>query len=164
MTPESEKINGWTVLAHPCFQEQITNLTEQVEKEREKNPDTFQGKRCTKLLDVVRKVINGGITVNPSGNEYRQGNTLGEGYRGWRRAKFAAGRYRLFFRYDTQSKIIILAWMNDETTLRTYGSKSDAYRVFKGMLEDGNPPDDWAELVEESNDSRTFVSLMRVVK
>ncbi len=32
---------------------------------------------------------------------------------------------------------------NDDTTLRAYDSRTDAYRVFKGMLEDGNPPGDW---------------------
>jgi len=164
MGPGSAKINGWTVLAHPCFQEQLSNLIAQVEKKREKKPDTYHKKACTKLLDVVKKIINQGITINPSGNEYRQGNTQGEDYRGWRRAKFAAGRYRLFFRYDTQSKIIVLAWMNDEEALRSYGSKQDAYRVFKGMPDDGNPTDDWAGLVKEPNDSKIFFQGLRVVR
>ncbi|MGO4403552.1 type II toxin-antitoxin system YhaV family toxin [Bosea sp. RAF48] len=30
--------------------------------------------------------------------------------------------------------------------MRTYGSKTDAYNVFKSMLDDGNPPDDWDAL------------------
>ncbi|WP_336742164.1 type II toxin-antitoxin system YhaV family toxin [Aureimonas altamirensis] len=30
--------------------------------------------------------------------------------------------------------------------VRTYDAKTDAYRVFKGMLERGNPPDDWETL------------------
>lgn len=42
--------------------------------------------------------------------------------------------------------------MNDETTLRTNGTKSDAYKVFKGMLEDGNQPDDWAALCKAASD------------
>jgi toxin YhaV len=36
---------------------------------------------------------------------------------------------------------------NDDTTLRAYDSRTDAYRVFKGMLEDGNPPGDWKALL-----------------
>jgi toxin YhaV len=43
--------------------------------------------------------------------------------------------------------VIIFAWVNDDTTLRAYDSRTDAYRVFKGMLEDGNPPGDWKALL-----------------
>lgn len=63
---------------------------------------------------------------------YRQGSTLGDDYRHWFRAKFGNGRFRLFFLYDSMAKVIIFAWVNDETTLRTYGAKTDAYKVFKG--------------------------------
>jgi toxin YhaV len=63
------------------------------------------------------------------------------------RAKFGRNRFRLFFRYSSTHKIIIYAWVNDSETLRTYGSKKDVYAVFKGMLDDGNPPDDWDELM-----------------
>ena len=50
----------------------------------------------------------------------------------------------------TRAKIIIFAWVNDRDSLRTYGSKSDAYAVFKAMLDKGNPPDDWEALVTGS--------------
>ncbi|MBB5716893.1 hypothetical protein FHS94_003765 [Sphingomonas aerophila] len=69
---------------------------------------------------------------------------------GYPRAAFGNGRFRLFFRYDSRAMVIIFAWVNDETTLRTYGSKSDAYAVFKGMLDKGNPPDDWAALLQST--------------
>ena len=35
-------------------------------------------------------------------------------------------------------------------TLRAYQSKTDAYRVFRKMLDSGNPPDDWASLLAEA--------------
>ena len=70
---------------------------------------------------------------------------------GWFRAKFGNGRFRLFFRYSSTSKVIIFAWVNDENSLRNYGSKTDAYKVFKGMLDDGNPPDDWDTLHKEAS-------------
>jgi toxin YhaV len=69
------------------------------------------------------------------------------------RAKFGNGRFRLYFRYDTGARIIIFAWVNDETTLRTYGVKTDAYKVFKGMLNGGNPPDDRASLDKTASES-----------
>ena len=40
--------------------------------------------------------------------------------------------------------------MNDDKTLRAYGSKTDAYATYKGMLEDGNPPDDFDALLKEA--------------
>lgn len=42
--------------------------------------------------------------------------------------------------------------MNDEQTLRTYGSRDDAYAVFGAMLSNGNPPDSWAALLAASQD------------
>ena len=46
--------------------------------------------------------------------------------------------------------MIVLAWVNDEDTKRAYESGDDAYRVFRKMLESGNPPDDWKILLAEA--------------
>ena len=54
---------------------------------------------------------------------------------------------------------LIFAWVNDENSLRTYGSKTDAYKVFKGMLDDGNPPDDWDALHKEASDAKAVARL-----
>ncbi|KXV79940.1 toxin, partial [Acetobacter malorum] len=78
--------------------------------------------------------------------------TLGKAHKHWFRAKFGNGRFRLFFRYDSATKVIIFAWVNDNNSLRTYGAKTDAYKVFQGMLEGGNPPDGWTELSKEASD------------
>jgi toxin YhaV len=40
--------------------------------------------------------------------------------------------------------------VNDDKTLRAYGSRTDAYATFKGMLEDGNPPDTFDALLKEA--------------
>ncbi len=67
--------------------------------------------------------------MSPTRPEYRQGTTLGDGYKHWFRAKFFQ-QYRLFFRYHASSKVIVLAWwVNDEDTKRAYGRNNDAYRV-----------------------------------
>jgi toxin YhaV len=81
--------------------------------------------------------------------EYRQGNSLGEDHKHWFRAKFFQ-QYRLFFRYHAPSKVIVLAWVNDEDTKRTYESGADAYRVFSKMLASGHPPDGWERLLAEA--------------
>jgi toxin YhaV len=56
----------------------------------------------------------------------------------------------LFFRFDSKSRVIIFAWINDEHTLRAAGSKNDPYVVFQRMLGRGHPPDDWAALLSAS--------------
>jgi toxin YhaV len=94
----------------------------------------------------LNKLVLRTIPSDPAATIYRQGSTLGAGYKHWFRAKFGNGWFRLFFRYDANAKIITFAWINVEATLRTYGAKTDAYKVFKGMLDNGNPPDDWASL------------------
>ncbi|WP_266064320.1 type II toxin-antitoxin system YhaV family toxin [Brucella intermedia] len=139
-------INGWTILAHPLFLDQLEKLVEAVEALKAKKPGDYQKNANTKLLAALNKLVFETIPADPTATVYRQGSTLGDGHKHWFRAKFGNGRFRLFFRYDTRSKVIIFAWVNDETTLRTYGAKTDAYKVFKGMLDDGNPPDDWAAL------------------
>lgn len=102
-------------------------------------------KNGTKRLAVTYKLIAEVIPSDPAAAQFRQGDTLGADRKHWFRAKFFQ-QYRLFFRFDSTSRIIILAWVNDEATLRAYGSKTDAYAVFKGMLDDGDPPDDFYTL------------------
>ena len=100
-----------------------------------------------KLLAAITHLVFDEIPRDPSRKEYRQGNTLGEHRKHWFRAKFGGGRFRLFFRFRTDVRIILYVWVNDAETLRTYGSRTDAYAVFARMLDSGNPPDDWDELV-----------------
>lgn len=120
-----QRVNGWALYAHPCFQETYDALVAEVETLKGKDPENYQRKAATKLLAVVHKVIEEHITVNPSSPAFRHGKSLGSGKnKDWSRVKFGAGRYRLFFRYSEKEKVIILGWMNDENTLRTYGKKT----------------------------------------
>jgi toxin YhaV len=142
-------INGWTILAHPLFLDQLEKLTSTIEALKTKKPDEYQKNANAKLLAALNRLVLQTVPADPADPTaivYRQVSTLGEAHKHWFRAKFGNGRFRLFFRYDSNAKVIIFAWVNDETTLRTYGGKTDAYMVFKGMLEDGNPPDDWVAL------------------
>lgn len=148
-------INGWTILAHPLFLDQVEKLIGAVEALKAKKPDEYQKSANAKLLAALSKLVFQTIPADPTATVYRQGSTLGEAHKHWFRAKFGNGRFRLFFRYDSTAKIIIFAWVNDEATLRTYGAKTDAYKVFKGMLEDGNPPDDWAALRKAASGQAT---------
>ncbi|MGD1865684.1 MAG: type II toxin-antitoxin system YhaV family toxin [Phormidesmis sp.] len=46
--------------------------------------------------------------------------------------------------------------VNNPSTKRAYGRKSDAYKVFGKMLKGGHPPNDWDQLLSaaESEDER----------
>ena len=148
MTDQTIEINGWTIYAHPLFLDQLEALIAAVEKARAKDPKGYKTKRAAKLLAAVLKVAFENIPADPASDVFRQGDTLGADYKHWFRAKFLQ-QYRLFFRYQqaATSKIIILAWVNDDDTLRAYGSTTDAYAVFRKMLNRGNPPDTWDALV-----------------
>ena len=141
--------HGWTLLFYTEFGRQLAKLEDAAERARRKEPQGFASNSTVKLLRAVDRAMSEVIPQDPSRAEYRQGNTLGRGYRHWRRARIGR-RFRLFFRYDAKAKVIVYAWMNDERTLRSAGSKTDPYTVFAGMLSQGNPANDWAALIAAS--------------
>ena len=147
---EFERFNGWLLLAHPHFEDQLAKLSNQVVQLAKKNPEGFLQHPKTKRLATLQKLVFEVIPKDPANSLWLQGNSLGEANRAWRRAKFLQ-QYRLFFRFDSKSKIIIYGWVNDENTLRAYESKSDAYLVFQNLLEKRTPPSNWDELLEQSN-------------
>ena len=136
-------------VAHPLFAQQLETLAQQVEALREKDPLGYTPKNATKRLAAIAKLAFDVIPQDPTRPDYRQGSTLGAGHKHWFRAKFFQ-QYRLFFRFHASSKIIVLAWVNDEGSKRAYESDDDAYRVFKKMLASGHPPDDWDQLLAQS--------------
>ncbi|WP_246605446.1 type II toxin-antitoxin system YhaV family toxin [Sphaerospermopsis torques-reginae] len=132
-------INGWTIFAHSLFLEQLEELIIQVENLRQKYPQEYKQKNATKRLAAIFKLAFNVIPQDPTLNDYRQGITLGDEYKHWFRAKFFQ-QYRLFFRYHQHGKIIVYAWVNEEKSKR----------AFQKMLESGNPPDEWNDLLKEA--------------
>lgn len=141
--------HGWTLLFHDNLIEQLRKLQAAVLRAQQSDPAGFESNANVKFSQALSKLLLDVVPSDPARDEYRQGNTMGADYRHWRRVKLGR-RYRLFFRYDSKAKIIVYAWINDEQTLRSSGSKSDPYAVFKKMLERGNPPDDWESLMRLS--------------
>jgi toxin YhaV len=142
-------VNGWSIYAHPVFLDQLEGLIAEVEARKASAPKDWRKKNCTKRLAAIFKLVSDTIPTDPGGPQFRQGGTLGGERKHWFRAKFFQ-QYRLFFRYDSASKVIVLAWVNDDATRRAYGGRSDAYAVFTGMLNNGNPPDDFDSLMREA--------------
>lgn len=147
---------------HPAFLAQLEQLLAAVEAERKRSSGESLSANA-KLLAAVARLIFDEIPRDPGRKEFRQGHTLGEARKHWHRVKFGGGRFRLFFRFRTDVRLILYAWMNDESTLRTYGSRRDAYAVFRRMLDGGNPPDDWERLLAASTSDDALARASRIM-
>lgn len=142
--------HGWNLLFHECLVGQLQKLYAAAERAKKRDPRGSDSNANVRLFVALSKLIFEAVPSDPNREEYRQGNTMGSAYRHWRRAKIGR-RFRLFFRFDSKTRIIIFAWVNDAHTLRATGSKNDPYMVFRQMLERGCPPDDWGTLLSASH-------------
>jgi toxin YhaV len=153
--------HGWRLFVHPLFKTQLEALAKRVEKLASADPNGYLSHPATKMLATINHHVRDVISRDPNGPEFRQGNTLGPDNRHWFRAKFH-GRYRLFYRFSTEHKMIVYAWVNDEGKLRKPGSRTDPYVVFKAMLENGDPPNSFAELLRAPKGINTVSKAHRV--
>lgn len=155
--------NGWRIGFHSQLLLQLETLIEAVEEERARHPDRPPRSQPAVILANLRKLIFQDVPEDPTRPAYRHGGTLG-GRRHWFRAKFGHGRYRLFFRFRTQDRILLFAWVNDQESLRTYECSTDAYVTFARMLDGGSPPDNWDELLKECSSAETVRRFRRILK
>ena len=137
--------HGWNLLFHECLIEQLRKLEVAVQRARKQDPQGFEANANVRLFNALAQLLLETAPSGPDREEYRQGDTMAAELRHWRRARIGR-RFRLFFRFDSRSRVIIFAWVDDESSLRSSGSETDPYAVFRRMLERGHPPDDWATL------------------
>ena len=126
-----------------------TALIRSVTEQRAAAPDQTPSSPEAKLLAALVRVLRDHIARDPDAKAFRLRKDLGA----WRRVKFL-GRLRLFYRFSSRHRIVVLAWLNDERTLRKEGSSTDPYVVFSRMLSRGEVPSDWEALVTESHAMR----------
>jgi toxin YhaV len=119
-----------------------------VEEERRKRVARPTETANAKVLAAIEHLVFTQIPEDPTRKEYRLGGTPGVERKHWFRAKFGSGRFRSFFRFRSDVRVILYVWVNDEETLRTFGRYDDAYAVFARMLDAGGPPEGWEELVQ----------------
>lgn len=143
-------VNGWKIYFWQGFRDQLTEFEKILAKLGRKNPSDWQRNKQAKFILRVFRIILEEVPGNPTNPVYRQGKTLGDQYKHWHRAKFAE-RFRLFFRYDLENKILVFVWLNDDDTQRKSGAGTDVYNVFRSMLNKGQPPNSWNDLAKESN-------------
>jgi toxin YhaV len=128
------------------FTDRWRALTSQVTALQAADSTGYHEHQAARFLASLHKLVTETIPADPANPAYRLGTTMGDDAKFWRRAKLH-GRYRLFFRYHSEQKVILYAWLNDENTLRKAGARSDPYAVFRQMIESGKPPSNWDELL-----------------
>ena len=131
--------HGWTLLFYTEFSRQLAKLEDAAERARRKDPRGFASNSTVKLLRAVDRAISEVIPQDPSRAEYRQGNTLGRGYRHWRRARIGR-RFRLFFRYDTKAKVIVYAWIMTNARYGPQGARPTRTRCSPECSRKGTQP------------------------
>ncbi|MTI12785.1 type II toxin-antitoxin system YhaV family toxin [Sansalvadorimonas verongulae] len=141
--------NGWELYALTVFLEQLQQLVTDVETVAKKRPEKLNCHPKYKLLIAVTTAIYEQVPENPQDTKYLLGKTLGPTNKAWRRVKAGLpSRYRLFFQFrSSQPKAIVYAWFNNDKTQRKAGSKTDVYESFKVLMQTGQVPRTWDELI-----------------
>lgn len=143
--------NGWGLFQFKTFAIILQALVTEVGALARSDPNTYKNHKKTKLLKYVLNLIEDEIPVDPTDKKYFLGKTLGDDFKEWRRAKSGLpNRYRLFFRFSSEQKVIIYVWLNSEGTLRKEGAKTDVYTVFEKMLRKKTVSSDIKSLLDQS--------------
>ncbi|MBZ0188236.1 MAG: type II toxin-antitoxin system YhaV family toxin [Candidatus Obscuribacterales bacterium] len=155
------EVGGWKLYQHPLFKDKYDKLLAEVEKVAQSQPATYESHKSTKMLKRITDLIIEEIPADPGHERFQQGKIeySGAGYQHWKRAKFGKNhRYRLFFRYEQKQlshglrKVIIYAWINDESSFRKSGDKNDPYALFAKDLKKGRLPDSIEALLREAEE------------
>ncbi|MHB0871558.1 MAG: type II toxin-antitoxin system YhaV family toxin [Chloroflexota bacterium] len=129
-------INGWLVLALPEVERRYLELRRRVLELRQRLvEEEFVQHPTVKPFASLLRLLAGTVPEDPDAPEFRLEGNLGK----FRRAKKHGlpPRYRLFWVFSSRLRVIIFLYLNDETTLRKEGARSDPYRVFQRMIDRG---------------------------
>ena len=143
----SVKINGWTILFHPLFNDQWQQLLHLVKSLRSRLPiEDFIRHPQVKLFKALTVGIEEKIPTDPKASYFALKKPLDK----YSRLKKMGlpNRYRLFFKVFSQQKVIIVLWLGFP---RKEGDKKDCYRVFTKMVKKGQFPRTLKDLIDSDN-------------
>ena len=141
------KINGWTILFHPLFNDQWQQLLHLVKSLRSRLPtDDFVKHPQVKLFKALTVGIEEKIPHDPLASYFALRKPLDK----YSRLKKMGlpNRYRLFFKVFPQQKVIIILWLGFP---RKEGDKKDCYRIFAKMVKKGQFPLSLKDLIDLDN-------------
>lgn len=150
-TAKPRESHGWQIWFGELFDTRWRALRVRVKQLKADLGDSdFASHPDVKLFAALVHIVHEMVPRAPEHPDFRLGKTLGDRFTGWRRVKRRGlpDRMRLFFKFSSAHKVIVFVWLNDADTLRKDGASSDPYTVFRRMLEGGNPPDDFEELMK----------------
>ena len=151
------KSHGWQLWFGELFEARWRALRARVRRlKAELGESEFAAHPDVKLFAALVHIVHETVPLNPDHTDFQLGKTLGGRFTSWRRVKRHGlpDRYRLFFKYSSSHKVIVFVWLNDADMLRKDGASSDPYTVFRRMLENGHPPDDFDGLMKEVKTGR----------
>ena len=147
------KINGWTILFHPVFEQQRKELVNNVKTLRKRlSKADFVKHPQVKLFKGITVGIEEKIPADPLASYFALRKPLAK----YSRLKKMGlpNRYRLFFKVFPQQKVIVILWLGFP---RREGDKNDCYRVFTKLVGRGQFPARLKDLVdEEETDEEIF--------
>ncbi|MBU0571182.1 MAG: type II toxin-antitoxin system YhaV family toxin [Candidatus Omnitrophica bacterium] len=124
-------MNNYLLRYHDFYYHRIVRLKQRVIELRKKlNDKEYAQHEIVKFAARIRKADQEIIPENPDRPEYRLHGDL----KRYRRYKQGLQRYRMFFCFSNQPKIIVYLYLNDEKHLRKSGDKNDAYKEFKKLV------------------------------
>ena len=131
-------VNGWTVYFHPVFAARFDGLLRRAEKARAAGR---AGDPDLKLLAAVARLVESVVPADPDHADFRLAGDLAR----FRRAKGRGlpARHRLFWIFSTRARAIVFLYLNDESTLRKAGARSDPYVRFRTLVRRGEIGDDF---------------------
>ncbi|MEM8830972.1 MAG: type II toxin-antitoxin system YhaV family toxin [Cyanobacteria bacterium P01_G01_bin.19] len=141
------KINGWTILFHPLFNDQWQQLLNLVKSLRSRlSQEDFSQHPQVKLFKALTVGIEEKIPNDPLASYFALRKPLDK----YSRLKKMGlpSRYRLFFKVFPQQKVIIVLWLGFH---RKEGDKKDCYRVFAKMVKKGQFPLSLKDLIDSDN-------------
>ena len=146
-------INGWRILFHPVFAERFGALREEAERLKGSLPeDQYRQHPTAKLLAGVARLIQQQVPANPNAPDFQLTGDLAK----FRRAKGRGlpPRYRLFWVFSSEHKVIIFLYLHAEGVLRREGDKHDVYAVFERLVRRGEISPDFAAAYQRFQTAR----------
>ncbi|MFM2315232.1 MAG: hypothetical protein RLZZ04_4508 [Cyanobacteriota bacterium] len=141
------KINGWTILFHPLFNDQWQQLLNLVKSLRPHlSQENFGRHPQVKLFKALTVGVEEKIPNNPLASHFALRKPLDK----YSRLKKMGlpNRYRLFFKVFPQQKVIIILWLGFP---RKEGDKKDCYRVFAKIVKKGQFPLSLKDFIDSDN-------------
>lgn len=140
--------NGWTLYYHHVFGDRYAAMRARAkELKKQLATDDFVRHPDVRLVAAVRRVILDIIPEDPNRSDFWLKGNLAM----FRRVKGYGlpDRYRLFYVFSTQVKVVIVLYVNDSGTLRKEDARTDPYEVFSDLVRSGQIGSDFEENLEQ---------------